>query len=166
MVVVARRYKLIQVLLDIERVQEEGAPKKRIKPHLPERALRNAALKHSSKLDQVLAIACYRAEEIRAGAEHRDMNMEVALAAFEQNPFRWAARGRQSQVEVAFFWSWCGSDGAKSKCFSFAMLHHVLARQVPRPAALAQSDADLWKSLTGIASVEKASQSTVQIPWR
>ena len=80
------------------------------------------------------------------------MNMEVAWAAFEQNPFRWTTRGWQSQVEVAFFWSWCGSDGAQNKTFAFAQLHHVFARQVPRPVALVLSDADLWRRLTNIAS--------------
>ena len=82
------------------------------------------------------------------------MNMEVALAAFEQNPFRWTARGWQSQVVVAFFWSWCGCDGAQNKSFTFARLDHVFARQIPRPVALVLSDADLWRHLTNIASSE------------
>ena len=86
--------------MDIDRVAEDEGVRKRIKRHLREYELRHVATNHASKLDQVLAIACYRAEEIRAAAEHRAMSMEVALAAFEQNPFRWTARGWYSQVGI------------------------------------------------------------------
>ena len=143
-----------QVLMDIDPTPKEDAPRKRIKPHLREHLLRNAAQKHGAKLDQVMAIACYRAEEIRAADERREVNMELAMAAFEQNPFRWATRAWQSHVEVCIFWTWCNPDGARGRCFDFAMLHNVLARQCPRPAALAQSDAGLWKSLADIAALE------------
>ena len=104
-----------QVLMDVDPIPKEDAPKKRIKPHLREHHLRNAAQKHGAKLDQVMAIACYRAEEIRAADEQRDMSMELALAAFEENPFRWATRARQSKVEVGRFWTWRNSDGPKDK---------------------------------------------------
>ena len=77
-----------QVLMDIDRAPQEGAPRKRMRPHLREHHLRDAAQKHGAKLDQVMAIACYRAEEIRAADEQRDMSMELAMAGFEKNPFR------------------------------------------------------------------------------
>ena len=143
-----------QVLMDIDSVAKEDAPRKRIKPHLRQQLLRNVAQIHGAKLDQVMAIACYRAEEIRAAEEKREINMERALDAFEENPFRWASRERRSQVEVGIFWTWCNSDGTEGKCLNFAMLHNVLARHFPRPAALAQSDARLWKSLADIAALE------------
>ena len=77
-----------QVLMDIDRVREEGAPRKKIRRHLHESDLRNAAQEHGAKLDQLIAIACYRAEEIRAADEKREVIMELAMAGFEQNPFR------------------------------------------------------------------------------
>ena len=61
-----------EVLVDIDRAPMEDAPRKRIKPHLREQPLRDAAQKHGAKLDQVMAIACYRAEEIRAGEAKRE----------------------------------------------------------------------------------------------
>ena len=47
-----------QVLMDIDQVPNEAAPRKRIKPHIREHLLRNAAQKHAAKLDQVIAIMC------------------------------------------------------------------------------------------------------------
>ena len=94
-----------EVLVDIDRAPKEDAPRKRIKPHLHKQPLRDAAQKHGAKLDQVMAIACYRAEEIRAGEEKREMNLDLALAAFEENPFRWSSRAWQSHVEVGIFWT-------------------------------------------------------------
>ena len=58
------------------------------------------------KLAELLAIASYKAEEIRADTEQRPMDEEAALAGFKQNPFRWEAPGWQSQVEVGFLWAW------------------------------------------------------------
>ena len=84
-----------EVLVDIDRAPKEDAPRKRIKPHLREQHLRNAAQKHGAKLDKVMAIACYRAEEIRAGEEKREMQKDIALAAFEENPFRCSSRAWQ-----------------------------------------------------------------------
>ena len=47
-----------QVLMDIDQAPNEAAPRKRIKPQLRERILRNAAQKPGAKLDQVIAIMC------------------------------------------------------------------------------------------------------------
>ena len=61
---------------------------------------------------------------------------------------------RQIQVEVGILWAWRKSDGTKGRCFDFTRLDNVLARDFPRPAALAQSDAGLWTSLADIAALE------------
>ena len=82
------------------------------------------------------------------------MNMEHALPAFEETPFRWAARAWQSQVDVDRFWTWRSRGGTKGRCFDFTRLHHVVSRHFPRPAVLAQSDAGLWERLLGIAVLE------------
>ena len=54
---------------DIAAVVEEGPPKRRIRAHLREAELRTLAADPASKLDQLLAIAAYNAEDIRAEAE-------------------------------------------------------------------------------------------------
>ena len=133
---------------------EEGAPRKRIRTHLRESELRKLASDKSSKLDQLLAIAAYKAEAIRSNTGQRPTDEEAALSGFEQNPFRWEAQGRQSQVEVGFLWSWQGRDGVGRKSFVFSQLHNVFRRQVPRPPGLDEADADLYKRLLESASLE------------
>ena len=91
---------------DISAILEDGAPRKRIRTHLRESALQNLMAKKPSKLDQLLAVAAYKAEEIRAHTEQTPMGEEAAFAGFEQNPFRWETEGRQSQVEVGVLWTW------------------------------------------------------------
>ena len=71
---------------DITATLEEGAPRKRIRTHLRESELRRVAEDKSSKLNQLLALATHKAEEIRAGAQERPMDEEAVLAGFEQNP--------------------------------------------------------------------------------
>ena len=92
----------MQVVKNIATVPEEGAPKKRIRVHLRESELRKLAADTSTKLSQLLAIAAYKAEEIRAETEGRALDQQEASARFEQNPFRWDAQGRQSHVDVCF----------------------------------------------------------------
>ena len=84
---------LVQVLMDIDRTEEKGATRKRIRRHLRDHELRDLITNNASKVDQAQAIACFRAEEIRSGAEHRDMDREVALSAIQRNPFRWEVSG-------------------------------------------------------------------------
>ena len=68
---------------DITATLEEGAPRKRIRTHLRESELRKIAEEKSSKLDKLLAVAAYKAEEIRADAEQRPLDQDKALARFE-----------------------------------------------------------------------------------
>mgnify|MGYP003329439834 CR=1 FL=1 len=126
-----------QVLKYVDPIPNEDAPRKRIKPHLREHILRNAAEKHGAKLDQVMAIARYRAEEIRAAEEKREMSMELALAAFEENPFRWASRAWQSRMEVGIFWTWRNSDGTKGIQTSTPCQHAAAAGALQAPATAA-----------------------------
>ena len=95
---------------DIIAAHDEAAPRKRIRTHLRETELRKLAEDKPLKLDQLLAIAADKAEEIRAGAQVRPIDEEVALAGFERNPFRWESQGWQSRIEVGSLWTWQGRD--------------------------------------------------------
>ena len=77
---------------DITATLEEGAPRKRIRTHLRESELRRVAEEKSTHLDQLLALAAYKAEEIRADAQERPMDEEAALSGFGQNPFLLSAQ--------------------------------------------------------------------------
>ena len=133
---------------------EGGLTKKRRKRDGREEELRKSAVAHAPKIDQLVAVAAHRAEEIRAGAEARAMNEEIARAGFERNPFRWESRGREDQVEVGIAWSWRCSDGRRITHLMFSRLDHVPARQVPTPSGLADADAISLRRLGCIASSE------------
>ena len=139
---------------DINAVLEEGAPRKRIRTHLRESALQNLMAKKPSKLDQLLAVAAYKAEEIRADTEQRPMDEEAASAGFEQNPFRWETEGWQSHVEVGVLWTWQDRHGTLQKKFIFPRLDHVFQRQVHRPPGLDEADDEIYKRLREVASLE------------
>ena len=94
-------------------------------------------------LAQLLAVAAYKAEEIRANTEQRPMDEEAAFAGFEQNPFRWETEGWQSQVEVGVLWTWQDRAGTGRKSFVFPQLHNVFKRQVPRPPSLDEADDEI-----------------------
>ena len=90
------------VVKAITAVAEDGAPRKRIRAHLRESELRKLIEASPRKLDQLVAIAAYKAEEVRAEAEERPAAEREALAGFERNPLRWEAAGWKSQVDVCF----------------------------------------------------------------
>ena len=78
---------------DITADAEEGAPRKRIRTHLRETELRKLGADNPQKLDQLLAVAAYKAEEIRAEIEQTPIDEEATLARFEQNPFSVGSAG-------------------------------------------------------------------------
>ena len=139
---------------DISAILEEGAPRKRIRTHLRESALQNLMAKKPSKLDQLLALAAYKAEEVRADAQERPMDEEAALAGFEQSPFRWEAQGWQSQIEVGFLWMWQDRANTGRKSIFFPRLDNVFKRLIPRPPGLDEADEEIYKRLREVASLE------------
>ena len=143
-----------EVVKDIIAVLEEGAPRKRIRTHLRESALQNLMAKKPSKLDQLLAVATDKAEEIRANTDQNRMDEEAAFAGFEQNPFRWETRGRQSHVEVGFLWTWQDRCWTLRKKFVFPRLDNVFKRLIPRPPGLDEADDEIYKRLREVASLE------------
>ena len=84
----------------------EGSARKRIKAHLRETELRKLIEDSQVRFQQLLAIANYRAEELRAAHEQRDVNEDAALSYFEPSPWRWDAQGWRSHVEIGFLWNW------------------------------------------------------------
>ena len=67
-------------------VTTEGSARKRIKAHLRESELRTLVSENQVRFGQLLAIANYRAEELRAAHEQREVNEDVALSYFEASP--------------------------------------------------------------------------------
>ena len=151
--------RVAQVVKDITAVASEGAPRKRIRTHLRESELRKLAADNSSKLDRLLAIAAYKAEEHRSEAEQRPLDQEKALACLEQNPFRWEAPGKQSRVEVGFLWTWRDSHGDDRQSFVFLRLDNVFSQGIPRPPGLDEADKCIYELLLKVATLAPKAES-------
>ena len=102
---------------------------------------------------ELVAVANYRAEEIRSQTLGREFDEGTATQYFEQNPFLWESYGtRSSQMRLTTLWSWRRGD--IHRVFEHVYLHHLIARGAPIPKGLKQSDEDLLQRLLSIAEME------------
>ena len=98
-------------------ISTEGSARKRIKAHLRESELRNLVSENQVRFQQLLAIANYRAEELRAKLDQREVNEEASLSYFEPSPWKWHVVGWRSQVHIAFLWIWRTRDAMfRNRC--------------------------------------------------
>ena len=132
----------------------EGSARKRIKAHLRESELRNLVSENQVRFQQLLAIGNYRAEELRAKLEQREVNEEAALSYFEPSPWNWDSEGWRSQVHIAFLWIWRTRDGVFRNRFVFTRLDNAFTHGLPRPADLCETDSELFHQLLEIAALE------------
>lgn len=103
---------------------------------------------------RLLAIAAFRAEEIRASTDTLDV--AVAVRGFERNPFRWdVSEGWRSQASVTFLWTWTsGLDGVR-RAFVPMALHNLFIRdQVSCPPGMCRRDAEMYRQLLAAADIE------------
>lgn len=144
------------VLKDIQHDAEEAEdpqPRKRVRVHLHVGQLRAAALKWPAAWDRLVAIACWRAEELRAADQHRPFDQVAAFAGYEGNPWKWCTEKRRIQVQVAALWSW--RAGAWQRQIVHVRLDNLLERcGVPTPPGLREADGDLQRRLESVAVAE------------
>ena len=137
------------VVKDIVRdaFQPETAPRRRIMPHASGPQLVEGTRAHQQSWWRVVAIATWRAENLRA--ERRPFDSTAAGAGFESNPFRWKmAEGWLSQADVTFSWAWW-EDGAWRRDLAPVSAIHLTAhdRGVPIPDGLKSDDERIFSSL-------------------
>jgi len=102
---------------------------------------------------ELVAVANFRAEEIRAQKLGRKFDEIIAMQYFEQNPFLWESQGKwKSQSRLTTLWSW--KRGEIHRAFEHVDCHNLIARGAPIPKALRQSDKDLLQRLLSIAELE------------
>jgi len=125
-------------------------PAKRIKMHARPSQLRDLIDASPRAWCTLIAIATVKAEVKRAQLHTSDPAWNIALAAFEPNPWRWeVVEGWASRAEVFFLWRWRDRTSAT---FSYELtcqqLYHLLTRNdVPPPVGLHLRDAALRASL-------------------
>ena len=137
------------VVKDIVRdaFQPETAPRRRIMPHASGPQLVEGTRAHQQSWWRVVAIATWRAENLRA--ERRPFDSTAAGAGFESNPFRWTvAEGRLSHADVTFSWAWW-EDGAWRRELVSVRANDISSqdRGVPIPDGIKSDDERILSSL-------------------
>ena len=141
-------------------------PKKRVKPHAKFGGLQDAIAKHPAAFATAVAVATWRAEQLRAHLESREMDGLAAASQLERSPWHYSGTsGAASAARVVFLWS-CrrGTDAASADAprqyhIVTPMLQDVLQRRsVPMPPAFA--DAHLHECLVDAAESEGRHQKS------
>lgn len=129
-------------------------------------ALQAAVERRAPAIAKVVALAAWRAEEIRAIEERRLVDVRVASNAFDLDAFKWTSEGgRIDSTKVFAMWSWQASvqrDGldaaaCEERRVVEMRLENVWKRGVPMPPALL----DLWL----LGALEESAR-TVSAPCR
>ena len=113
------------------RLPEDGAARRRIGPHTKGEQLLEAAQNHQQSWNRAVATAAKRAEEIRAA--RRPVEMMVASAGFQADPFKW---------EFAWVW-WAGGRWHRQLVAARAHQSADPTRGIPLPDALQTDDRQL-----------------------
>ena len=145
------------VLKDLTRGAQEAddpPPRKKVRAHLHAGQLCAAVLKWPAAWDQLVAVAAWRAEELRAADQHRPFDQVAAFAGYEASPWKWNAAGRRIQVQVAALWSW--RTGSWQRQIVHVRLDNLLHCGVPTHPGLGEADGDLQRRLESVAAAETA----------
>ena len=105
---------------------------------------------------QLVAVARYRAEELRARLLGQRFDEDVATAGFERSPWRWRSTGDwASQAQIAILWCWTARDGSARRVFEHTRLDYVLdRRKIPIPRCMNETDVDRYTRLLAMADME------------
>ena len=127
-------------------------PKKRVRAHAKEGVLQAAAEQHPQALAAVAACAAWLAEQYRAAIARRPLDVALATAGFESNPWKYPMIADEwaSRQHIGMIWAWRkraeadpraegGARGAQEALWNYRIvlpqLHNLLAkgRSVPCP---------------------------------
>ena len=145
------------VLKDVAHGAQEAEgppPRKKARAHLHFGQLRDTALHWRAAWDQLVAVAAWRAEELRATNQHCPFDQAAASAGYEASPWKWAATGKMIQAQVGALWSW--RAGTWQRQIVHVRLDNLLERGIPAPPGLGEADGDLQRRLESVAAAETA----------
>jgi len=135
---------------------EGPPPRKKVRTHLHFGQLRAIALNWQAAWDQLMAVATWRAEELRATDQHRPFDQAAASTGYEASPWKWGTTGRKIQVQVGVLWSWRVSTWQRQ--IVHAHFDHLLERSIPVPSVLGKTDGDVQRRLKSVAAAETATE--------
>jgi hypothetical protein len=140
------------LIKDIEvSAEAECPPRKRAKGKAKGTKLFAWAATHPAVWNLVVAVAAFKAEECQATAENRVLDVAVATAGFEANPWRWPPNS--SHAEVAALWLWHRSGNVRHELIR-ARLHHIFERKTFPAPNDTDGDGALWDRLLRVADQE------------
>ena len=128
------------VVKDVQKdLWDDTTAPRRIRIHAKVQQLINQIQERSLEFSELVAVATFRAEEIRAARVNAPIDVSKASAMYEKNPFKWQAAGRLSHIDVTIVFMWT-CEGKAWHHRASMQLHSLLARRkTPLPPALAVS---------------------------
>ena len=138
--------------LSCELWSSAAVSKRRVGAHMLAGNLRQLLVDNSEGFDVLVAHKTWEAEVRRASIEERNIDVEVAGAMYEKNPFRWGNDHVLSHVSVGFCWRWkqAGSIHFMKKMVA---IYDACRGAVPLPDGII-TDASLYKRLLNRATQE------------
>jgi hypothetical protein len=130
-------------------------PRKRVRTHLHSGQLRTLIAEFPRDFDALVAVAAFRAEEMRA--DGRELQTVLFAKQFEPIAWRWAERAWD--VTVFLQWTW-HCRGTVRTALTSVRLDHLrdLERKLSVPAGLGDADYLLWRTLEQVAAAETATR--------
>ena len=109
---------------------------------------------------QLVAVAHFKAEEMKAARQGIALDVRKTAAGFESNPFLWEADGNwMSQASVTFLWSWAEEAGTHTYDLQHPAAGKVLKRGVPVPNTLREANVDVYNRSWGPTTPQTFSAS-------
>eukprot|EP00973_Karenia_brevis_P096384 12431531-Karenia_brevis.AAC.1 len=122
-------------------------PRKRIRGHLHCGQLRAFALKRLTAFKRVVALAQWKAEEIRSA--EKPFDEAVACRGFEQNHWNW----KDHNIKIVAMWSWLSGTKLHKQIVE-TRVDHLLDRGLPYPSGFVETDDCLLQRLNLAAAEE------------
>jgi hypothetical protein len=114
---------------------QSAVPKRRIRMHVLSGNLLNLMQQHQDLFGALVAEMTCEAEIRRSNIYGRPIDIEMASAMYQRNPFRWESEGWASQIQIAFLWQW-EQYGTTHYSHKIARLNNALQGEVPFPGRL------------------------------
>ena len=112
------------VVKDVQKdLWDDTTAPRRIRIHAKVQQLINQIQERSLEFSELVAVATFRAEEIRAARVNAPIDVSKASAMYEKNPFKWQAAGWLSQIDVTIVFMWT-CEGKAWHHRASMQLHH------------------------------------------
>ena len=114
---------------------QNAVPKRRVRKHVLSGNLSSLMQEHQDLFDALVAEVTCEAEIRRSNVYGRAIDIEMASAMYQRNPFCWESEGWASQTKIAFLWHW-EQRGTIHHSHKVVRLDNAVQGEVPLPDRL------------------------------